>query len=78
MTAAYKNIITTYLSDVAQASGRTNNVYSTATEYSGTDGKIRYRIRLGTPINDTGPLPADGCTLAQHGHHGHLRGQLWL
>ena len=64
MTAAYKNIITTYLSNVAQASGRTNNVYSTATEYSGTDGKIRYQIRLGTPINDTGTLPADGCTLA--------------
>lgn len=64
MTAAYKNIITTYLSGVAQASGRTNNVYSTATEYFGTDGKIRYQIRLGTPINDTGPLPADGCTLA--------------
>jgi hypothetical protein len=63
MTAAYKNIITTYLSGVAQASGRTNNVYSTATEYFGTDGKIRYRIRLGTPINDTGTLPADGCTL---------------
>ena len=63
MTAAYKNVITTYLSDVAKASGRTNNVYSTATEYSGTDGTIRYRIQLGTPINDTGPLPADGCKL---------------
>jgi hypothetical protein len=63
MTAAYKNIITTYLSDVAQASGRTNNVYSIATEYSGTDGAIRYRIQLGTPINDTGPLPASGCKL---------------
>jgi hypothetical protein len=63
MTAAYKNIITTYLSDVAQASGRTDNVYSTATEYSGTDGTIRYRIQLGTPINDTGPLPASGCKL---------------
>jgi hypothetical protein len=63
MTAAYKNIITAYLSDVAQASGRTDNVYSTATEYSGTDGTIRYRIQLGTPINDTSPLPADGCKL---------------
>jgi hypothetical protein len=63
MTAAYKNIITTYLSDVAKASGRTNNVYSTASEYSGTDGTIRYQIQLGTPINDTGPLPADGCKL---------------
>jgi hypothetical protein len=63
MTAAYKSLITTYLSDVAGASGRTDNVYSTATEYSGTDGAIRYRIQLGTPINDTGPLPASGCKL---------------
>jgi len=63
MTAAYKNIITTYLSDVAHASGRTDNVFSTATEYSGTDGTIRYRFQLGAPINDTGPLPANGCKL---------------
>jgi hypothetical protein len=63
MTAAYKSIITTYLADVAQASGSTNNVYSTATEYFGTDGTIRYRIQLGTPINDTSPLPANGCKL---------------
>jgi hypothetical protein len=65
MSADYKNLITTYLSDVAQASNRTNNVYSIATEYSGTDGTIRYRVALGTPINDTGSLPADGCILAK-------------
>lgn len=63
MDAAYKSLITTYLADVAKASGRTNNVYSTATEYSGTDGTIRYRIQLGTPVDDTSPLPADGCKL---------------
>lgn len=63
MAAAYKSLITTYLSDVAMASNRTNNVYSTATEYSGTNGTIRYQIRLGSPVNDTGPLPADGCQL---------------
>jgi hypothetical protein len=61
MTAAYKSIITTYLSDVAAASGRTSNVYSIGTEYSGTDGTIRYQIKLGTPVNDTGPLPASAC-----------------
>jgi len=64
MTAAYKNIITTYLADVAKASGSKKNVYSISTEYFGTDGTIRYKINLGTPINDRGPLPADGCTLA--------------
>jgi hypothetical protein len=63
MAAAYKSLITTYLSDVAKASGRATNVYSIGTEYSGTDGTIRYQIQLGNPVNDTGPLPADGCKL---------------
>ena len=64
MAASYKSLITRYLTDVAKASGTTSNVYSIATEYSGTDGHIRYQIKLGTPINDTNPLPADGCTVA--------------
>jgi len=61
MTADYKHIITKYLSDVAKASGRTDNVFSTATEYSGTNGTIRYRFQLGTPIDDTHALHRDGC-----------------
>jgi hypothetical protein len=64
MDAAYKSILTQYLGDVAKASGRTNNVFSILTEYYGIDGKIRYRVKLGSPIEDTNPLPADGCTLA--------------
>ena len=63
MSAAYKSLITQYLSDVAHASGHTTNVFSIATEYFGTDGTISYNIKLGTPINDTGSLPADGCKL---------------
>ena len=55
------NLITTYLADVASASGRTDNVYSSLPEYFGTDGAIRYDVQLGTPINDTNPLPASGC-----------------
>jgi len=63
MDPGYVSLISQYWSDVAKASGQTNNVYSTATEYSGTDGSIVDKIKLGTPINDTGALPADGCTL---------------
>ncbi len=64
MAASYKSLITRFLTDVAKASGSDNNVFSLATEYYGTDGHIRYQIKLGTPINDTNPLPADGCTVA--------------
>ncbi|HSR84002.1 MAG TPA: hypothetical protein VLM11_07450 [Streptosporangiaceae bacterium] len=63
MTTPYKNILTRYLTDVAKASGSDTNVYSIAREYFGTDGQIRYQVKLGTPINDTNPLPADGCTV---------------
>jgi hypothetical protein len=64
MNAAYQSIITQYLRDVAKASGRTNNIFSILTEYYGIDGQIRYRVKLGTPIKDTNPLPASGCTVA--------------
>src|SRR5437868_4573514 len=44
-----------------QASG----VYSVAKEYFGNNGKIRYQLRLGLPILDSHPLPADGCRVAR-------------
>ena len=64
MDAGYENLITKYLGDVAHDSGSHTNVFSTLTEYFGTNGSINYQLRLGTPIDDTNPLPADGCTLA--------------
>jgi hypothetical protein len=63
MTGAYRTLIKTYLLNVAQASGSTNDVFSVATEYSGSNGRIRYRITRGAAINDTDPLPANGCKL---------------
>ena len=63
MDAAYKSIITQYLNDVAKASDRSSNVFSILTEYYGIDGKVRYHVKLGTPIEDTNALPASGCTL---------------
>jgi hypothetical protein len=65
MSSSYKSELTTYLSDVAAASGTTSNVFSISTEYYGTDGQIKYQIRAGKAINDTSRLPADGCKL-QH------------
>jgi hypothetical protein len=63
MTSAYKNIITSYLGDVAKKSGQTQNVFSVLNEYSGNNGQIQYNVQLGPVINDTNPLPASGCTL---------------
>ena len=63
MTSSYRNIITSYVADVAKKSGQTQNVFSVLDEYSGTNGKIHYNVKLGPVINDTDPLPADGCTL---------------
>jgi len=64
MDPSYKALITQYLSDVAHASGSDSNVFSVATQYFGTDGRIHYDIKLGTPIDDTNPYPASGCTVA--------------
>jgi hypothetical protein len=59
--AGYENLITQYLGDVAADSGKYTNVFSTLTEYYGTNGSINYQIRRGTPIDATNPLPPDGC-----------------
>ncbi len=64
MDPSYKALITQYLSDVAHASGTGGNVFSVASEYFGTDGRVRYDIKLGSPVNDTNPLPTSGCTVA--------------
>jgi hypothetical protein len=63
MSNSYKSIITRYLFDVALASNSKTNVFSTLAEYYGINGSINYRVGLGAPINDTNPLPANGCTL---------------
>lgn len=64
MAKAYKSVLTGYLKDVAAASGQHTNVFSTLTEYFGTNGQIRYQVKAAAAINDTHALPADGCTVA--------------
>ncbi len=68
MGLAYKNILKTYLGGVAAASGQHTNVFSTLNGYFGTNGQIQYKLKLGTPINDTDALPASGCTVAANDH----------
>jgi hypothetical protein len=57
----YKNILNTYVNDVAAASGQHSNIYSTLNEYFGSNGAISYKIASGAPISDTAPLPTSGC-----------------
>ena len=64
----YRNVIDQYLSDVGAASGTDTNVYSTATEYYGSNGSISYDIATpGTnfPIRDHTPFPHGGCTVGK-------------
>jgi hypothetical protein len=62
----YRNIINTYLGNVAAASGATDNVFSTGTEYFGSNGTISYSIVRGTPIRDGDPFPKGrGCSVGK-------------
>jgi hypothetical protein len=62
MTSSYKTTITTYLNDLAAASGSLGNVFASTYQYSGTNGAINYRMTVGTPVDDTSAFPAAGCT----------------
>ncbi len=70
MASAYKSLISTYISDVAAASGQTTNVYSVLNEYSGSNGQIHYSVSAGAAINDTNALPRSGCTVASNDRSG--------
>ena len=63
----YRSILSSYISDVAADSGQHTNVFSTLPEYyqiaNGQQQNIHYNVQAGTPIVDTNPLPANGCTV---------------
>ena len=65
--AGYEDIINGYITNVASASGSSDNVYSVDTEYSqnldGTKTAITYNIVAGTPIVDNDDLPSNGCSV---------------
>jgi hypothetical protein len=69
----YRLFINQYVTDVAAASGSTSNVFSTATEYYGSNGSnsdptqnhISYSIVKGASIRDHNPFPKGGCTIGK-------------
>jgi len=56
--SGYATLIDQYFGDVAADSGKTSNVYYTATQYSG----IQYKSTFSGSAVDSDPLPASGCT----------------
>jgi hypothetical protein len=63
--SVYQDLIDQYISDLAAASGSTDNVYSILTEYYDVEGGVKtyvsYKITSGTPLVDTDAFPANGC-----------------
>jgi hypothetical protein len=60
--SAYESGIDQYFTDVAAASGRTDNVYSAATQYYDATGPISYQSSFAGSYVDTNPFPASGCS----------------
>jgi hypothetical protein len=68
--SGYATLVNQYFSDVAAASGRTDNVYAVETQYyDGTNAHIRYQSSFTGAVYDANPYPASGCsdTVAQTG-----------
>ncbi|MBV9334702.1 MAG: hypothetical protein JO243_02325, partial [Solirubrobacterales bacterium] len=69
--AGYERAIDDFMTNVAAASGGTDNAFSIPAEYyqdvGGTKTAISYRFRAGTPLTDTTAFPGNGCTPAS-GH----------
>jgi hypothetical protein len=58
LNPTYENTINQYFSDVAAASGRSDNVYSAATQYYDETGPILYSAKFGgVYVDTTSPLP---------------------
>jgi hypothetical protein len=61
--ANYESDIDQYFTDVAAASGRTDNVYSVATQYYDATGPISYSSSFAGSYVDTDPFPTNGCNV---------------
>lgn len=59
--ATYQQQIANYLTNVQAASGRADNVYAVATQYTDQAGSAAGGSTFGGAFTDTDPLPASGC-----------------
>ena len=59
----YATTINQYFTDVAAASGQTDNVYGVETQYTDSTGAhIQYASTPGSTYTDSSPYPASGCS----------------
>ena len=66
--ARYQQILNTFLTNVAAASGEADNFNSVDTEYYQVSGGatmyVTYHFTAGSPVTDSNPFPSSGCKLA--------------
>jgi hypothetical protein len=63
--AAYKALVNQYMSDVALASGRIDNVYAANTQYTDSTGAAAYVSTFAGSFVDANAYPSNGCAHPQ-------------
>jgi hypothetical protein len=64
-TAAYKSLVNQYMTDVAAASGRVDNVYAANTQYTDSTGAADYASTFAGALVDANAYPSNGCSHPQ-------------
>jgi hypothetical protein len=59
----YQSLINGFLQNVALDSGKTSNIYHSATQYSDGSGSVVYQSIFGNSVVVTSPFPASECTM---------------
>jgi hypothetical protein len=61
--SGYQSVIQQFVTDVGADSGKRTNIFSTNTQYAGSNGSVHYKIAAAAAITDTTALPATACTI---------------
>ncbi len=62
--SGYETLISKFLTDVGADSGKRTNVFSTLTQYAGSNGSVHYAISAGPAVTDAKKLPTSLCTVS--------------